>query len=262
VPDNSRRALMEAELRAVAHDLDAQLGEVDLSQAVTRRLAMPSARTRSRERSRRRLLVVALAAGITVTATGAIPSARAAITDFFDIGAVRVHDESPSDARVPVPSPTVVLRLGDRTTLAEVRGQVPVVVPTVDGLQTPDEVWFDDVGGGEVSLVFRARPGLPAAEHTGIGLLVQEFTGDEDGIVQKYLTSDSRARPVAIGSNEGVFLSGGDHYLFYTDPTGAVVYEDGRLVGNALIFQRGPLTIRIEGDLPLRRMATIAASLR
>jgi hypothetical protein len=80
--------------------------------------------------------------------------------------------------------------------------------------------------------------------------------------LNKYLRSDSRAQAVTIGSDEGVFLSGGPHYLFYEDPTGNQVIAEGRLVGNALIFQRGPLTIRLEGDLPLDRMVAIAASLR
>jgi hypothetical protein len=40
------------------------------------------------------------------------------------------------------------------------------------------------------------------------------------------------------------------------------VTADGRLVGNALIFQRDGLTIRIEGGLPLARMVAIGASLR
>lgn len=258
MPDGTRRALIEAELRGLGHNLDAQLAELDLSEAVTRRLTVPPSPTRPRGRPRRRL-AVALVAGIAITTTAAIPGARAAVTRFFDIGAVRVQDEPPP---TPVPSTSAALVLGDRTTLDEARDRVPVVVPTVDGLQTPDEVWFDDVGGGEVSLVFRARPGLPAAAHTGIGLLVQEFKGNGQDVVRKYLTSGSRARPVRIGSNEGVFLSGGDHYLFYTDPTGAERYEYGRLVGNALIFSRGPLTIRLEGDLPLRRMVAIATSLR
>lgn len=59
-----------------------------------------------------------------------------------------------------------------------------------------------------------------------------------------------------------MFISGGTHVLFYDADSGAQVNESGRLVGNALIFQRGPLTIRLEGDLPQERMVAIAASLR
>jgi hypothetical protein len=249
---------MEAELRALAHDLDAELGELDLSTAVTRQLATPPSPTRLRQRSRRRRLAVALVAAIAITATAATPAARKGVTNFLDIGTVRVHDKPPPG---PV-SPTANLQLGDRTTLDAVRSRMPVVVPTVAGVRTPDEVWFGGGAGGGVSLVYRARPGLPAAAHSGVGLLVQEFAGDARGFLNKYLRSDSRAQAVTIGSDEGVFLSGGPHYLFYDDPTGNQVIAEGRLVGNALIFQQGPLTIRLEGDLPLDRMVAIAASLR
>jgi hypothetical protein len=240
----------------LGNDLDAELGELDLSSAVIHRLQAPP---RPLGRSTRRRLTVVLVAAIAATALAALPAARAAVNRIFDIGAVEVRDEPPPGR---VRSGSAALSLGQRTTLGEAQAQVPVVVPAADGLRHPDEVWFDDVGGGAVSLVFRAGPGLPAAEHTGIGLLIQEFAGDGSAIVRKYLNSDSRARPVDVGANEGVFLSGGDHSLFYQDATGTQLAAEGRLVGNALIFQRGALTIRLEGDLPYDRMVEIAESLR
>lgn len=259
MPDQQRHALLEADLRALTRELDAELGELDLSAAVTRELEARAAPVHRRLRPRRRSLAVALIASLVVAATAAIPSARAAVTNFLDIGVVRVHREPPPE---PL-SPTTDLQLGDRTTLADARAQFPVVVPTAAGLRNPDEAWLTHVGGGGVSLVYRARPGLPAAKHTGVGLLVQEFAGDTGrGFVNKYLASNTRARRVTIDSSEGVFVSGGDHYLFYEGPNGVGVRESGRLVGNALIFQRGPLTIRLEGDLPLNRMVAIATSLR
>ncbi|MGI8795628.1 MAG: hypothetical protein ACR2IR_03415 [Acidimicrobiia bacterium] len=258
MPDTGGRALLERELRTLARDLDAELGELDLSSAVVRRLRTAAAPARRRVPSPRRRLAVVLVAAIAATSVAALPAARAAVNRIFEIGAVEVRDEPPPR----VPSGSATLELGEPTTLAEARDHGPVVVPTAAGLGKPDEVWFDGRAGGAVSLVFRAGPDLPAAEHTGIGLLVQEFAGDGQEVARKYLATDVRARPVVIGADEGVFLDGGDHYLFYTDPTGADVYEDGRLVGNALILTRGTLTIRLEGDLPLDRMVAIAESLR
>jgi hypothetical protein len=260
MPESDSRLLVETELRAYAHELDAALGELDLSSAVMRRVELPAARMRSRERlGRRRRLVVALVAAVAATAVLAIPSARAAVTNFFDIGAVRVHEEPPPVA----PAGSGALRLGAPTTLDGARALMPVVVPTVDGLEVPDEVWFDVKAGGVTSLVYRAGAGLPAARHTdGIGLLIQEFAGDASTFVDKFVASDARAQRVAVGPYEGVFISGGDHALFYEDPTGAEAREDGRLVGNALIFQRGDVTIRIEGDLSRERMVAIGESLR
>jgi hypothetical protein len=262
VPDRGQRAVLEADLRALGAELDAEVGAElrarDLVTEVTGRLTPPSSAPRLHARPRRRRAVLVLAATVAVAATAAIPSARAAVTNFLDIGAVRVHREPP-------PGPVVTttdLQLGERTTLDAARAQVPVVVPTVDELEVPDEVWFTNVGGGGVSLVYNPRRGLPPAEHTGIGLLVQEFVGSGQANVGKYLSTGARAEEVTVGSERGVFISGGDHYLFYDSASGADVYEAGRLVGNALIFQRGPLTIRLEGDLPRDQMVAIAESLR
>jgi hypothetical protein len=262
VPDRGRHALLEADLRALGPDLDAELaaahGEADLVTTVTRRLAPHSPVTQLHARPRRRRLAVVLAATVAIAATAAIPSARAAVTNFLDIGAVRVHREPP-------PGPVVTttdLQLGDRATLDDARAVVPLVVPTVDGLEIPDEVWITSVGGGGVSLVYDAGRQLPPAEHTGVGLLVQEFAGSGRPDVRKYVSTGARAEEVTIGSERGVFISGGDHYLFYDSATGADIYEAGRLVGNALVFQRGPLTIRLEGDLSRDRMVAIAESLR
>jgi hypothetical protein len=256
MPESNSRLLVEAQLRSFSHDLDAALGELDLSGTVTRRLR-ESKRRAMPQRARRRRLVVALVATVAVTATLAIPSARAAVTSFFDIGVVRVH-EQPLPGAVAGP-----LVLGELTTLHAARERMPVVVPTTRGFATPDELWFDGKASGVTSLVYRARPGLPAAEHTdGVGLLVQEFVGDGSGFLNKYLGNGAHAERVAVGPYEGVFITGGDHFLAYEDATGAGRTEDGRLVGNALIFQRKGVTIRIEGNLPLERMVAIGASLR
>jgi hypothetical protein len=256
VPDR-RYALLEADLRGLARELDAELGERDLSAMVTRRLAAPTPSAQPPARPRRRRLAVALVVGVVIAATAAIPPARAAITDFLDVGAVRVHRTPPG----PI-APTAELQLGERTTLDAARARLPVVVPSAKVLGSPDEIWVTAVGGGGVSLVYRAHAGLPPAEHTRLGLLLQEFAGEHQGSVNKYLTAGSRAEAVTVGGKEGIFISGGNHYLFYEAANGADVYEEGRLVGNALIFQRGPLTIRLEGDLPRDRMVAIAESLR
>jgi hypothetical protein len=241
--------------------LNAQVEERDLTTAVMHRLTLPSSRPAAPRRSpghrARPRLVVAL---VTVTAVLAlIVPVRAAVRNFFDIGAVRVHQ--PSTPRAPAVT-TAGLDLGTRITLAEARKRTTVVVPTAPGFEKPDEVWFADVGGGRLSFVYRARPGLPRAARTDVGLLLQEFIGDGRQAVSKHLATSTRAQPVTIGREQGVFLTGGEHLLFYVDPVGAQQVERGRIVGQALIFTRGPQTIRIEGSLPLARMLAIAESLR
>ncbi len=64
-----------------------------------------------------------------------------------------------------------------------------------------------------------------------------------------------------MGRYEGVFIHGGSHFVAYDDATGGGVSEEGRLAGNALVFQREGLTIRVEGNLARDRMVAIGASL-
>src|SRR5262249_14416240 len=256
MPESNSRLLVEAQLPSFWPALDAALGELDLSSAVTRRLR-ETTRRRVPQHARRRRVVLALIATVAVTVTLAIPSARAAVTSFFDIGAVHVREQPPPG---PVAGPLV---LGELTTLDAAKLRMPAVVPTARGFASPEEVWFDGRTGGVTSLVYRAEPGLPAARHTaGIGLLVQEFTGDGSGFLNKYLGNDARAERVAVGRYDGVFITGGDHFVAYEDATGTGHTEGGRLAGNTLIFQREGLTIRIEGNLPVERMVAIGASLR
>ena len=99
MPESNSRLLVESELRAFSRELDAAIAPLDLSSAVTRRLQVSPASTHPRERVRRRRLVAVLVATIAVTATLAIPTARAAVTSFFDIGAVRVHEGPPPGGR-------------------------------------------------------------------------------------------------------------------------------------------------------------------
>ncbi len=252
MPESNSRLLVEAELRAFSRELDVALEPLDLSSAVTRRLQASPASMRPGERVRRRRLVAVLVATVAVTATLAIPTARAVVTSFFDVGVVRVHEEPPPGGRATA-GPLLV---GELTTLDAARAAMPAVVPAAAGFQSPDEVWFDTTAGGVTSLVYRARPGLPAAKHTaGIGLLIQEFTGDGSGFLHKYL------QRVAVGPHDGVFITGGSHFLAYDTANGEGETADGRLVGNALVFQREGLTIRIEGNLPRDRMVAIGASL-
>jgi hypothetical protein len=265
VPDRDTRGLLETRLRALGRELDAQIEHRDLTVAVTQRLKVTSARPtsppflRRRSPGRRARPRLGVAILVVVALLALIAPVRAAVRSFFDIGAVRVHQP---DTRRPPAVPTRALDLGSRTTLAAARQRMPAVVPSAPGFAEPDEVWLADVGGGQLSLVYRARAGLPRTAPTNVGLLIQEFIGDGHQVVSKHLTTNTRARPVMVGADQGVFLSGGEHFLYYMDPAGNQQLQNGRLVGRALIFPRGPLTIRIEGSLPLDRMLAIARSLR
>src|SRR2546421_1749218 len=128
---------LENELRGLRSDLDARIGERDLSASVIERLTPvgPTAvgpyvpRTRA---PRSRLRVVVLVVIVAALAVVAIPPARAAVARLLRIGGEEIRRDKPpaSRATVPTPTPGVPLPdLGKRTTLAASRRPIPVGLP-------------------------------------------------------------------------------------------------------------------------------------
>jgi hypothetical protein len=58
------------------------------------------------------------------------------------------------------------------------------------------------------------------------------------------------------------WITGQAHRVFYRDKQGTIREETIRLAGNVLLWQRGALTLRLEGALDREEALRIAASLR
>ena len=67
---------------------------------------------------------------------------------------------------------------------------------------------------------------------------------------------------VTVGGEPGYWFSGEPHFFTYLDATGQVRDEQTRLAGNTLIWQRGDLTLRLEGQLSKEEALRIAESMR
>jgi hypothetical protein len=116
--------------------------------------------------------------------------------------------------------------------------------------------------GGRVDLVYRARPGLPASSFTDAGLLITQFRGEPEPDFLKKVTSAGMVQFVTVGGEPGYFFSGEPHFFSYRAADGQFREERTRLAGNTLIWQRGDLTLRLEGNLPLAAAVRIAESMR
>ena len=242
---------IEVALAAYGREVRAALPTGDLSQPVVASLRRAGAPARRRWTAARVALVAAVI--VLVLASAAYASYRLV----FDAGPVTVHRERPPAAAVGQR-----LALGDEVKPDDPRIRIAVVVPHVAGFAGAPQWWFDGRATDQISLTFPPQADLPEIGNSGVGLLIQEFDGQGEETVRKYVTTSTNAERVHIGSSNGVFLSGGDHALFYLDRNGRYVTSPGRLVGNALIFQRGDLTIRIEAQLPRAQMLQVASSLR
>jgi hypothetical protein len=223
----------------------------DLAAAVATRLA---AEPRRAARWRRigplrpaTVALVALAALLAIAATlAAAPGVRARIEHWLGIGAVRIERVE----RLPPTGPGRDLGLGRRTTLAAARRLARVPVPAVAALGPPDAVYADP-RDGSASLVWRPRPGLPAAS-SGVGALLTVLPGGDVQLVKKLLGAGTSATPVDVDGSGGVFIAGEPH----------VVVPPNRLAGNTLIWVRGAATYRLETALRRAGALRLARSVR
>ncbi len=213
----------------------------------------------------RRVAVVALA--LIVLAVGivvATPGAREAVARRLGIPGVAIHLGGPAPT---IPSPPAEaganLGLGRRVSLAEARGGVSfrLLVPSVPGFDRPDAVYLSqDVPGGRVDLVYRARPGLPVSPLTNAGLLITQFRAQP--LVDKIAKDTSTVEQVTVGGESGYWFGGGVHSFVYTDRNGNFREETARLAGPTLLWTHGGLTLRLEGQLSKAAAVRIATSMR
>ena len=206
----------------------------------------------------RRVAVLA-AAVLTVLVAGALvasPALRAAILRLFSLPGVRIEIlESPPPAGRG-------LDLGERVSLEAAREAAgfPVAIP--EALGRPDEVYVDTVpADGLVSLVWRARPGLPEASESGAGAVLTEFRAqpDEEFIFKKLSAEGVQVVRVMVDGATGYWVEG-PHTVFVVTEDGEFVEDRARTAGNTLLWSRGGITLRLETALGLERTLAIARS--
>ena len=236
----------------------------DLASAVRRHVQVEAPRRRRAllpPAGFRRALALALVA-LLVLAGGvfaAVPSVRDAVLEFFGLQGATVERVE----QLPPAPATESLDLGQRTTLeqAETALAFTPLVPTDPG--DPDEVFVKrDIPGGELSLAYRPRPGLPEAASTGLGLLVSEFRGDlQPEYVGKLAPETTRIEQFRLDGERAVWLEGTPHFFFYRRPDGQTQEHTLRLAANVLLLEQEDVLVRLEGGFGLERAKEIARSL-
>jgi hypothetical protein len=176
----------------------------------------------------------------------------------------------PSPSAPPTSSPGIGLPIGSSlgigtaVPLDDAAGLVGFGprLPTREGIGAPDVTFV--APGGRLTLVWAARPDLPEIDQApGIGLLVTEFPGRVDsGTLEKQVFEGATVREVRVEGQIAFWISDAPHGLIYQDPTGTYVEESRRMVGDALIWRDGDLTLRLETSLGLDEAIRIAVSIR
>jgi hypothetical protein len=217
----------------------------------------------------RMILAAAAAAAVLLTVVLGVPPVRTAIAHWLGIQGVVI---SPVTSLAPMPTPhTTVspsgpgsnLSLGQRSTLETARqtAAFPVVLP--QALGSPDAVYERSDLGPVVTIVYGPRGGLPPSHLTGVGLLITEFRGATDPmLIQKFVGPETTVTPVTVDGGSGFWLDRAPHQLAYLLPGGGFAADTLRLAGPTLVFERGDVTIRLEGNLTETQALAIAHSLR
>jgi len=213
-----------------------------------------------------------------VVAIGAVlVLAVAATATTLGVRGIRIFFGPPPSASAPsARSPAATsppplgsnLVLGERVSLAQARSMAGfrVVVPSLAALPEP-EIWFDrELAGGQVTFVYPPAPALPEVGTSGVGLLVTEFEGraDRQFLDKMIMGSGTRLESVRVDGQPGFWLAGTPHELVYVDPFGLPIQSTLRLAGNTLMWQRGEVTLRVEGGVRLEEpfALSVARSVR
>jgi hypothetical protein len=219
---------LESELSALA-------AEIEWPQTPALR---PDLGPRRRVGLRGRPLAFALALAVVTVALAtilAVPQSRGAILRFFGLGTVHVEfvERLPAAQEQPLSA-----GLGPTISLAAARdvlGRSPLQPP----LSPSPTLHAQD---GIVSLLFL---------HEGEPVLLSEL-GSRSQLLKKIAVSSTSARWVRVGNDAALWIAGDRHVVVFP-------HAAARLAGHVLVWQRGNLTLRLEGEhLTLRDALTLA----
>jgi hypothetical protein len=231
---------LETALRALGTRLDVPEAP-DMTGAVVARLEEgPSSRWR-------RVVAAAVAALVALaTAMVASPAVRAAVYDLLRVGGVEIHENEP----VPVGPPPSV-ELGEHeVTVDEARREVDFPLRLPKDLGRPESVRLID-GARVVSMAFGTANGE---------VRVDEFAGGLAPMFTKFTMADD-VHHVTVAGTPAVWVDR-PHLVLYTDRDGIMHEESARIAGSTLIFEKGGVTYRVEGELTEGQAIGIAESLR
>ncbi len=169
--------------------------------------------------------------------------------------------------RTTEPAPVATFRdldLGTRTTLEQAAADLDFepLVPLIAG--GPDAVYErSTTPGGELSLIYEPRAGLPPTTTTGAGLVVSEFRGDlSPDYLGKIAPQTTTVESLQIGGERALWISGAPHFFFYRSPDGETTERDLFVAQNVLLVEQGDVLVRMEGafdrDTAVRLAGTLA----
>ena len=108
----------------------------------------------------------------------------------------------------------------------------------------------------------RSRAQSTLLDVPGAGsVLLMEIRGRNNiDLAKKFATPGTRMEGLSVNGNFALWLEGAPHVVTL-DEDGEIRRFTTRLAGNVLIWTRGDLTLRLEGDLTKQRALELARSI-
>jgi hypothetical protein len=254
---------IERLLRQAASDLEGEYPPTPPIAAAVRRELENRRRRPISPLGGRLIRAAALAAAALALLLLISPDARQAVARFFGLETVRIEriatvpaptarppqtagEGRPTGQPAIQPSP----ELAGLTTLADAQAKakfdirLPAYPPD---LGQPQAVYLQQFGFGQQVILVYPDFALFQAE----GVIYSKGVGD-GAVIEE----------VKVGGQDALWLSGSPHILLIERPDGSKLESEGRIVdGNVLAWQAGPITYRLETNLPLDEARRIAESL-
>lgn len=255
-------------------DLEQTLSDIGTRLDGPKRDMWPAVRTRIAERSaqpwwsrlgadRRTFAPIAATLAVILVAVFVLTPAFAdALGHLLNIPGVQIFRV----ATTPTPMPTTTASVGfpgqRAASVAEASRLAGFQVREPAALGAADEIYVELVPV-RVTLVYRARPGLPVTALPGVSALIVEFKGTLDApILGKAVGPGTILEAVPLSSGTAAYwLAGQPHQFFYRDATGNIQPDTLRLAGNTLLWDAGGITYRLEAQVTRAEAVGIASSL-
>ena len=185
------------------------------------------------------LLVAALAGVLAFS-----PGARSAFLEIFQIrGATVERLETLPDV------PAQRLDFGERVSRDEAERRAGFEL--LDLGSEPDAIFVRPDGLASVIYGDPARPRLVLSQARGAIF---------DGFIKKTGGAGTTIRSVTVRGEPGLFVDGADHFVMFLDENGSISDDRTYLAGTVLLWNRGDLLLRLEGDLDFDEALELARS--
>jgi hypothetical protein len=200
----------------------------------------PAARSWLRPLALGLAVLLAVAAGVLALS----PGARSAFLEIFHIrGATVERVETLPDVRAQR------VDFGERVSRDEAERRVGFEL--LDLGEEPDAIFVRPDGLASVVYGDPAHPRLVLSQARGALW---------NGFIKKTAGRGTIVDEVTVGGEPGLFVAGPDHFVMFLDENGLISDERTYLAGTVLLWNRGDLLLRLEGDLTEEQALELAVS--